>query len=48
MSADAGGTASTRPMRFRYSGVIDSAIVSPIASWNAAFALFWNRNGCGL
>ena len=38
-----GGASCTRPIRFRYSGVIDSAIVSPIASWNAAFAPPWNR-----
>ena len=39
MSRDASGALSSRPIFTRYSGVTDSAIVSPIASWKPSLAL---------
>ena len=46
MSRDASGALSSSPIFTRYSGVTDSAIVSPIASWKPSFALSRNRTGC--
>ena len=37
------GKPSNSLIRWRYSGVTDSAIASPIASWKPSFAPFWNR-----
>ena len=46
MSFDGGGVLSSSPIFCRYSGVTESAMVSPIASWKPSFALSRNRNGC--
>ena len=46
MSADGGGTVSSRPICFKYSGVTESAMVSPMASWNPSFALLRKSSGC--
>ena len=39
MSREASGALSSRPIFTRYSGVTDSAMVSPIASWKPSLAL---------
>ncbi|MCY1454587.1 hypothetical protein D9M71_716640 [compost metagenome] len=39
---------STRPIEFRYCGVIASTMVSPIASWKPSLAPPWNSGGSGL
>ena len=39
---------STIPIELIYSGVIDSTMVSPMASWKPSWAPFWNRIGKGL
>ena len=45
MSRDASGALSSRPIFTRYSGVTDSATVSPIASWKPSLALSRNSGG---
>jgi hypothetical protein len=44
-SAEAGGIRSIRPISFKYSGVTESAIASPMASWNPSLAPLRKRNG---
>jgi hypothetical protein len=39
----AGGSTLIRPICFRYSGVIERATKSPMASWKPSFAPFLNR-----
>ena len=46
ISFDASGAFGRNPSFTRYSGVTDSAMVSPIASWNPSLALSRNRKGC--
>ena len=46
MSRDASGAEARRPIFTRYSGVTDSEIVSPIASWKPSFALPRRMTGC--
>ncbi len=46
MSFDVSGALSSRPSLTRYSGVTESAIVSPIASWKPSLALSRKRIGC--
>src|SRR5438477_25961 len=48
MSRDVSGALSSSPIRTRYSGVTDSAIVSPIASWKPSFALSRKSTGRSL
>ena len=43
MSFDASGARSRKPSFTRYSGVMESAIVSPIASWKPSLALSRKR-----
>ena len=45
MSLDASGAVGIRPTFTRYSGVTESAIVSPIASWKPSFALSRKMGG---
>jgi hypothetical protein len=40
-----GGVVSRRPTFFRYSGVSERAMTSPIASWKPSFALSRKRTG---
>jgi hypothetical protein len=39
---------SSKPIRTRYSGVTDSAIVAPMAAWNPSLALSLNSGGRSL
>ncbi len=48
MSFEGSGTCSIRPIFSRYSGVTESAMVSPMASWKPSLALSRKRNGCWL
>ena len=45
-SLEASGARSRSLICIRYSGVTDSAIVSPIASWNPSLALSRKITGC--
>ena len=45
MSASAGGSLSARPSVFRYAGVMDSAMESPMASWNPSLAPLLKEKG---
>ena len=45
MSFDASGTVSSNPIFCKYLGVIDNAIVSPMASWKPSLAEFLKING---
>ena len=46
MSFDVSGARSSSPSFTRYSGVTESAIVSPTASWKPSFALSRKSGGC--
>ena len=46
MSLEASGALSSRPILTRYSGVTESAMVSPTASWKPSLALSRNEGGC--